>query len=256
MAIENAQSYEELQRVNEQLEMASERLLVQERLAAAGELAAGLAHEIRNPLASIKTFAEYLPTKYKDASFRERFFRIVQTEIERIDGIVKDLLNFAKPAPLQLQPVNISRLAQDTLTLLSDRCLKQGVHLATSFKENGHTIEGDPQQLKQVILNLLLNSLDAMPQGGELSVQTKVTNGILTLRVTDTGEGVPHDRIHQIWDPFFTTKERGMGLGLAIVKGIVERHGGRISFSSRPGHGTVVEIELPAGAGTQEVSRG
>src|SRR3989338_11008791 len=133
----------------------------------------------------IGSFAEYLPTKYKDASFRERFFRIVQTEIERIDVIVKDLLNFAKPAPLQLQPVNVSRLAQDTLALLSDRCLKQGVGLETTFDENGITVQSDAQQLKQVILNLLLNSLDAMPKGGRLEVTTSAGDGEFKLRVSD-----------------------------------------------------------------------
>ena len=256
IAIENAVSYEALIVVNEQLKIASERLLVQERLAAAGQLAAGMAHEIRNPLASIKTFAEYLPAKYDDPQFRRTFFRVIQGEVERIDGIVKELLDFAKPAPLQLQPVNVSRLAQDTLALLSDQCLKQGVGLETTFDENGITVQADAQQLKQVILNLLLNSLDAMPKGGRLEVTTSAGDGEFKLRVSDTGEGVAPEYLHQVWDPFFTTKERGMGLGLAIVKGIVERHGGRINLSSRVGHGTIVEICLPADAGTQEVSRG
>jgi two-component system sensor histidine kinase HydH len=169
----------------------------------------------------------------------------VQAEIERIDGIVKELLDFAKPAPLQLQAVSVSKLAEDTLALLSDRCLQQGVQISTSFRENGLTIQADPQQLKQVVLNLFLNSLDAMPKGGRLEVVTQLAADRLALKVSDTGQGIPPDRVHQVWDPFFTTKERGMGLGLAIVKGVVERHGGQIAISSQPGQGTTVQLSLP-----------
>ena len=191
------------------------------------------------------SFAQYLPEKYADPVFRKKFFRLVQTEIDRIDEIVKELLDFAKPAPLQLQPVNVSKLAQDTLTLLSDRCLKQGVEVRASFRENGMAIHADPQQLKQVIFNLVLNSLDAMPGGGRLEVATQLTRGQLSLRVTDTGQGIPPERLHEVWDPFFTTKERGMGLGMAIVRGAVERHGGQIGISSEVGKGTAVEVNLP-----------
>jgi len=245
LAIDNALSYEELLRVNEQLKAASERLLVQERLAAAGQFATGMAHEIKNPLSAIKTFAQYLPEKYDDPAFRKKFFRIVQAEIDRINEIVRELSDFAKPAPLQLQPVRVSQLVEDTLSLLSNQCLEQGVEIRKSFEENGVKIQADPQQLKQVLLNLLLNSLEAMPQGGRLEVATSVNSHGLTMRIADTGSGVNLDQQKHVWDPFFTTKERGMGLGLAIVKGVVERHGGRITLSSRPGQGTSVEVNLP-----------
>lgn len=245
IAIENAMSYEELLKVNEQLKAASERLLLQERLAAAGQFATGMAHEIKNPLSAIKTFAQYLPEKYKDAAFREKFFRIVQSEIDRINEIVKELLDFAKPAPLQLQPVQISELVGETLSLLSNQCLQQRIDVHHAAKQNGLVIEADPQQLRQVLLNLFLNSLESMPDGGRLHVSTEVSGSYLTLSIKDSGSGIAPDDQRHIWDPFFTTKERGMGLGLAIVKGVVERHGGRISLTSKPGKGTTFHLSLP-----------
>lgn len=245
MAIENAISYEELLKVNEQLKAAAERLLLQERLAAAGQFAMGMAHEVKNPLSAIKTFAQYLPEKYADPAFRQKFFRIVQAEIDRINTLVKELSDFAKPAPLQPQPTRLSSLVEDTLALFSNQCMQQGVEVQASFQENGLTIQADPQQLKQVILNLILNSLEAMPQGGRLEVMTRATVKHLILKVTDTGSGIDPAHLREIWDPFFTTKERGMGLGLAIVKGVVERHGGVITISSTPGKGTTFELALP-----------
>jgi signal transduction histidine kinase len=245
MAIENAMSYEEVLKVNEQLKLATERLLIQERLAAAGQFATGMAHEIKNPLSAIKTFAQYLPEKHTDPAFREKFFRIVQEEIDRINTLVRELSDFAKPAPLQLQPIHLSSLVEDTLSLLSSQCLRQGVEVVKSFQENGLVVQADPQQLKQVILNLLLNSLEAMSQGGRLEVATQAHPTSLALRIADTGCGISPEHQREVWDPFFTTKERGMGLGLAIVKGVVERHGGQITLSSQPGKGTVVELSLP-----------
>jgi len=245
IAVENAKSYEELLKTHEQLRIAYDRLVQQERLVAAGQFATGMAHEIKNPLSAIKTFAEYLPEKYHDPAFRERFFRIVQAEIERINQIVKELLDFAKPAPLQLQEVRISQLLQDTLALLSNQMLKQGIEVTSLFEDNGLLIQADPKQLRQAFLNLLLNSLEAMPSGGRLEVQTALKTRELVVRVVDTGSGIPVEHHHQIFDPFFTTKERGMGLGLAIVKGVVDRHGGQITVRSQPGVGTTVELALP-----------
>ena len=245
VAIENAKAYEELLEVNAQLRVAYNRLVDQERLVTAGQFAAGMAHEIKNPLSAIKTFAQYLPERYQDPVFREKFFRIVQEEIDRINAIVRELLEFAKPAPLQLQPVRVCQLLEDTLTLLSNQLLKQGVELRKSFHDNGTTVHADPKQLKQAVLNVLLNSLEAMPSGGRLEVGTEIRDGGMLLRVADSGCGIPEEHRHRLFDPFFTTKERGMGLGLAIVKGVVERHGGQISVQSRLGHGTTVELMLP-----------
>lgn len=245
IALENASSYEELLRLNEQLKAASERLLFQERLAAAGQFAMGMAHEVKNPLSAIKTFAQYLPEKYADAGFRNKFFRIVQSEIDRINEIVKELSDFAKPSPLDLKPVQLSILVEDTVTLLSDQALKQGVALKTAFEANGAAVLADHGQLKQILLNIFLNSLEAMEKGGQLTAATKLSGEKLVLTVSDTGCGISAEHLKKVWDPFFTTKERGMGLGLAIVKGVIERHGGSIDISSYPDKGTSIAIALP-----------
>ena len=245
VAVENARSYEELQKAHDQLRITYDRLVDQERFVAAGQFATGLAHEIKNPLSAIKTFAEFLPEKYKDPDFRGTFFRIVQSEVDRINAIVKELSDFAKPAPLSLKSVRVSVVLKDTLALLSGQCLKLGVKVKPSFRENGTSVRADPQQLKQVFLNLFLNSLDAMPDGGSLEVATHVTGDRLTVSVQDTGCGVSEAHLPKLWDPFFTTKERGMGLGLSIVKGIIERHGGAIDLRSQEGQGTTVLVKLP-----------
>ena len=136
-------------------------------------------------------------------------------------------------------------IVEDTLALLSNQCLKQGVNIDKSFNDNWLSVQADPQQLKQVVLNLLLNSLEAMGQGGRLEVVTQANPRRVTLRIADTGCGIDPEHQRDIWDPFFTTKERGMGLGLAIVRGVVERHGGQITICSTSGEGTTVELSLP-----------
>jgi len=252
ISVNNAQLFDELVRVNKQVKATAERLVHQERLAAAGQFAAGMAHEIKNPLAAIKTFTEYLPQKYGDLEFRQKFFRIVQEEIDRISGIVRNLSDFAKPAPLQLEPICPSTLIQDALSLLSDQCLKQRIEVSKAFADQELTVRADPQQLKQVILNLLLNSLEAMPEGGHLDITTQRNHSMLKLKIADSGSGIAPEHELNIWDPFFTTKERGMGLGLAIVKGIIERHDGSIELASTSGKGTVVNILIPLASNEQD----
>jgi signal transduction histidine kinase len=248
IAIENAISYEALATANQRLQAAYQRLISQERLAASAQLAAGLAHEIKNPLAALKTHAEYLPERYDQPVFRKDFLRVVQREVTRIVDLVQRLTDFAKPAPLALKPVGVAELLQDTLALLSSQCLRQRVRVVPVFQEDGCLVTADPQQLQQVALNLLLNSLEAMEAGGELTVRTRVAAGRLLLTIQDTGTGIAPEAQEKIWSPFFTTKSRGTGLGLAIVKEIVDRHGGKIVLTSTVGQGTTVELSLPLAA--------
>ena len=153
--------------------------------------------------------------------------------------------DFAKPAPLQLRPLHLIDVIKDTVTLLSNQCLAQSVEVTTTFEGNGVLVQADASQVKQVVLNVLLNSLEAMSNGGRLEVATKLAGKYQVLRISDTGCGITPEHQRQIWDPFFTTKERGMGLGLSIVKGVIERHGGQIAIFSTPGKGTAVELLLP-----------
>jgi len=227
--------HEEMVRRMERLE---QQVHHAEKLEAVSILAAGMAHEIKNPLTSIKTFAAYLPEKGTDPAFQQKFQRIVTQEVDKIDQIVRRLLDFAKPAPPHLQPTHVSRALDETLEFLSSECLKKRIQIERSYDPDD-TIQADPQQLRQVFLNLLLNSLEAMDgTGGRLSVTTATCNGQLTVAIQDTGPGIPNEHLTRVFDPFFTTKPHGTGLGLAIVHRIIAEHHGTIAFDSQLNHGT------------------
>ena len=215
-----------------------------EQMKAVGTLAAGLAHEIKNPLTSIKTFVDYLDSRYADPVFRQKFQKIVGTEIERINLIVQQLLEFAKPVPPKLQPLDIPQLVDDTLEFLSNELMERRVQVQRTY-ETRLTVLGDPQQLKQVLLNLLLNSLQAMNGAGRLDVGTTVQGADLVLMIADNGVGIATQDLPHIFEPFFTTKPSGTGLGLAVVQGIIKEHGGRVTVKSQSGRGTTITLFLP-----------
>lgn len=215
-----------------------------EQQKAVATLAAGLAHEIKNPLASIKTFTDYLNTRYDDPAFRAKFKKIVGGEVERINLIVQQLLEFAKPVPPKLMPLEVSRLVDETLELLNSELVQRRVEVIRRYEARPQVL-ADPQQLKQVFLNLFLNSLDAMNGRGALELRTDVNGAECTVTVADSGVGIAPDALPHIFEPFFTTKSTGTGLGLAVVQGIVKEHGGRIHVESHPGQGTRVTLSLP-----------
>ncbi len=227
-----------------------------------GTLASGLAHEIKNPLTAIKTFSEYLPQKLDDKEFLQKFSRIVGGEVNRIDSLVNELLEFAKPAPLQLKQTNINKLISDTLDFLNSRFLQQSITIEKNLSaECNESTSIDPNKIKQVLLNIFLNAIEAMPAGGTLTVSTSSGSGIeargsntshetrdaryVTLRVTDTGSGISRENLKHIFDPFFSTKDSGTGLGLPISHGIITEHGGTITAESEPGKGTTFTLNLP-----------
>jgi len=215
-----------------------------EQMKAVGTLAVGLAHEIKNPLASIKTFTDYLGTHAHDPEFLAKFQKIVGGEVERINLIVQQLLEFAKPIPPKLQPVQVDRLVDETLEFLNNELMQHRVdvqrHYATSV-----SVLGDPQQLKQVFLNLLLNSLQAMNGYAQLEISTTVQGSNLLMTFADNGCGIAPKDLPHIFEPFYTTKPSGTGLGLAVVQGIIKEHGGRITVESQPSYGTRVKFHLP-----------
>jgi len=245
VAVDNARRFEEWQATTHKLQSAQGRLLQQERMVAAGKLAMGLAHEIKNPLAGIKTFTEYLPEKYHDPQFRQDFFESVSREVDRINRIVCSLADFAKPILLKIETMDVQKVLQETATFLTNDCLKKNVKLESSFEPQPILMPGDAAQLKQACLNLCLNALEAMDKGGTLSVSCLWDNGEAVLRIADTGCGIAKDHLPQLFDPFFSTKQSGMGLGLAVVKQIVEQHLGSIKVDSEVGVGTTFEIRVP-----------
>lgn len=232
-----------------------------DRLSSLGTLAAGMAHEIKNPLVSVKTFTQLLPTRYRDEEFRTTFTEVVLSAVDRIDSIVSRLLDFARPRPASFAPRNICKIVQDVLMLTENQAIKAGIVVESRFSEPEFFVNCDDQQLHQVFLNLVLNAIEAMGQtkGGELRLFA--THGRMRLQqgwhrpvqdvesvvvsVQDTGPGIPEDQLEVIFNPFHTTKEHGSGLGLSVVHGIVAEHGGTINVESAPGQGATFSVAFP-----------
>ena len=231
-----------------------EDILVQketaEKLASLGTIAAGLAHEIKNPLVSIKTLAQLLPERFDDPEFRNHFANIAINEVDRIGSIVSDLLDFAKSSEPKIESFDMVRLIGDTLLMLFPQLTPKGIIVKKRFAEGLPLIRGDHSQLKQVLLNLLINSMEAMPHGGKITVdvfkdEDVIHGNRLIVRVMDTGTGVrEEDKIH-LFEPFFTTKGGGTGLGLSICRKITEKHNGEITIESVHNQGTTVTLTLP-----------
>ena len=232
----------------EELAIQRDRLLDEaqrsEQMRLVGTLAAGLAHEIKNPLAAIKTFTEHLSSKHTDPAFLDKFERIVGGELERINQIVQRLLDYAKPCPAQMEPASMAKLIRETLELVSAEAVKRQVDIVCGELIE-ITVAGDRRQLKQVLINLLLNAIEAMPQGGRILVSLRVEKGLCRIILKDSGRGITSDVLPHIFEPFYTSKPNGTGLGLPIVRNIVAEHGGSITLSSKLGQGTEALLTLP-----------
>ena len=213
-----------------------------DQMRAVSTLAAGMAHEIKNPLTAIKTFTEHLTKKHHDPEFIKQFISIVGAEVDRIDGTVRQLLEFSKPSPLQLEKVELHKLIDETLNFLNGELVKYDIHLEKSYIASNSLLSGDKKQLRQILLNLFLNSIQAMPNGGALSITTKNNSNLLEISIADTGNGIPRENLKYIFEPFFTTKDGGTGLGLSIVHGIIEEHGGKITASNAPEKGAIFTL--------------
>ncbi len=221
-----------------------------ERLASLGYIAAGLAHEIKNPLVSIKTLAQLLPERYDDQEFRYQFTNIAISEIDRIVTIVSDLLNFAKSSEPKFAMVDIHGLIDEVMALLSARFKECGIFVSRNYPAQATVIYGDRAQLKQLFLNIFLNSQEAMNKGGGISVEVTIRNNSneinkVVIKVTDTGTGIEKGNMQHVFEPFFSTKEKGTGLGLSICKRMISNHGGNIYLDSIENLGTTVTVELP-----------
>lgn len=214
-------------------------------------LASGIAHEIKNPLTSIKTFCEYLPRRLDDKEFLKKFARLIGHEVDRMDNMVHELLDYSKPAPLALKKTDINKLIEDTLNTLNSQFIKNHIEVTLEpsvvrrQSSDSCLLNIDANRVKQVLLNLFLNAIDAMPHGGKLTVATTIHHSLFTIHIKDTGSGIAPEDLKHIFDPFFSRKDHGTGLGLAIVQGIVEQHGGKVRITSQVGGGTEVKLEFP-----------
>ena len=224
-----------------------------EKLAAMGEMAANIAHEIRNPLGSIELFASLLMKDLKNERYQGRLSHII-TSVKNMDNKISNLLLFTTQKNPVMRKINLHRIMREVLQF-SDPIVKQeGITLSVSYSDLEPCVRGDEEMLKQVFLNILLNSIQAMIDGGSLDIETIVSHqkegdsmgdGNVEVRISDTGVGIPKEDLKRIFDPFFSTRERGSGLGLAIVHNIVHVHGGSIDVESREKRGTIFSILLP-----------
>jgi len=235
----------ELQRAYQRIEDSFEQLKQADRLAALGELSAGIAHEIRNPLATLAGVIDILGTGVPAESSKSEFVRIGQEEMGRLDRIVTEFLAFARPPHPSFQKANLNEIIDSTLLLLNRHAEKSGVKIERHLGSLPQAIL-DPDQIRQVLLNVIKNSIEAMPDGGRLRVQSahQVAEGTVTVSVSDTGEGIDPAIVDRLFDPFFTSKPGGTGLGLSISYQLVTRHGGTIRVLPNQ-NGTTFEIQLP-----------
>lgn len=214
-----------------------------EKLHVAGQLAAGIAHEIRNPITSIKGFIQLMKSGFGD---KQKYYDIMTSEIERIELILSELLILAKPQTIKYERKNIRILLSQVMTLLDSQANLNNVQFTTEFKPGVTHIYCDENQLKQVFINFIKNSIESMPKGGNITMQINSDNqSDIKIRLIDEGCGIPQEVLSKLGQPFYTTKEKGTGLGFMVSKKIIENHSGKIVVTSEVNKGTIIEITLP-----------
>jgi signal transduction histidine kinase/uncharacterized membrane protein len=227
-----------------------------ERLASIGAFISGIAHEIKNPLVAIKTLAELLPERYADEEFRDTFAKITLHEVDRIDTLLQRLRSLSAESTSPLRPVSIIAPLEETLSLLSGEFARRKIRITCQYQPFLPPVMGDHDQLKQVFVNLCLNSIEAMGEGGALTITIGSDSGHeertskLIIEISDTGTGIPAEHLSNIFEPFFTLKDKGTGLGLAICQGIIDYHRGSIAATNRAhSPGAIFTLTLPAAEG-------
>jgi hypothetical protein len=235
---------EELDRANRELRQNRDRLIRSEKLAAVGEMSATVAHGLRNPLVSIGGFARRLQKKESEDGPNKKYLQIIVEEIDRLEGILSELLDFVRPQKLHLQNVSIHVLLDSSLQAFSRELQRRGITVVKELLPEAPLLELDGDQIKRVLQNLCKNAVDAMQEGGTLTIRTGVEDGMLKLSIADTGVGIADDDVEKVFHPFFTSKS-STGLGLAVCNQIISIHGGNIKLRRQIPHGVVFDIYLP-----------
>ncbi len=225
------------------MKSAQEHLVRTEKLYAIGEFSAGVAHEIKNPLTSIKLLMQTVKQKRQALSIED--INVIEGEINRIDHITKEFLAFARPEKTKKTETNIYDVLEEVITVTKPKMEQSSIKLIQTILPSLPAINGSHDALKQVFLNIFLNAIQAMDSGGTLSIETSINNGKLSVIIKDTGVGIPEKDLKKVFDPFFTTKEEGTGMGLALTHNIMTNHSGKIEIASTPDIGTTVRVELP-----------
>ena len=254
---------ERIRTVNRELQVAQSQVLQSERLAAVGELAAGVAHEIRNPLTSVKLLLQHAVRQGAEPRLDESKLRLILSEVDRMEKTIQGLLDFSRPPKLNRVPHDFRNTLQRALNLVEARSRQQQIEIETHFSESPLMVDGDTEKLHQLLVNLLINAVDAMPLGGRLSVDASkdlvqdhlsaplmepVANShreVIQVVIRDTGEGISDEVLSRLFEPFASTKERGTGLGLAVSHRIAEEHGGTIYACNDPHGGARFTVTIP-----------
>jgi two-component system, NtrC family, sensor kinase len=253
IAIENARLYENLKQSQSIIRRA-------DRLSSLGQLTAGLAHEIRNPLVAIRTFTQLLPERYQDVEFRDSFQALALKEVDRICGLVNDLLSFARPSSPNVSTENVNEIVDGIVRILETEAKEKGVQIYRRLATNLPKVLIDKEQIKQVSMNIILNALQSIQGKGVVEVSTRLfrkdsSDEFVQIGIRDSGVGIPEKDLENIFNPFFTTKKEGVGLGLSISHQIVQEHGGYILVESQVGRGTTFFINLPLNRPTAQEAR-
>jgi len=224
-----------------ELKRTEELLRKSDKLSVVGQLAAGVAHEIRNPLTSIRGFIQFI----KEGNYKEEYFHMILSELDRIQSVVNEFLVLAKPQAINFQPRELTSLLNQVVELLKTEAIMNDVQIEVEFERTFLIVNCEENQLKQVFINILKNAIEAMPNGGEIKIQLQQQQNAVSIRFIDQGDGIDEDRIQKLGEPFYTTKEKGTGLGLMISYKIVQAHRGSMKINSQKNRGTTVEIMLP-----------
>jgi two-component system sensor histidine kinase HydH len=239
------ESHRKLKDQTDILFQTEEQLRRADRLSALGELSAGMAHEIRNPLGSIKGAVEILKDDYSPDESKYEFIQILLKETDRLNHIVQEFLSFARPKPPEFQQTDVNEAVESVLILTAQEARKSKVTVVKKLDPSVGKRSIDAGLLRQALLNLILNAIQAMPQGGTLTVETVLRETVVEMKIADTGIGISEENRKKLFSPFFTTKKNGTGLGLAITYRIIENHKGDISIISEPGQGTTFTVRIP-----------
>ncbi len=231
--------------MTQDLKQSRNKLIQAERLATAGKMSASFAHEIRNPLSSMRMLSQMLMKKPDVTPEQQQSLEYILEEIERIDNIVKGLMDFARPTRLNLQQQPLAPVLHSVLALMEANLEHHHINVVSDFSPDLTDFQFDADKIKQAFMNVVLNGMEAMPEGGTLTVSTYKQENTVCLKVTDTGIGISEEDIEHLFEPFFSRKDKGTGLGLANVKRILEEHDGKIKIDSTLGKGTTVSIWLP-----------
>jgi len=234
----------ELQQAYDKLVAAQDRLLQQERMAAIGQFTASVIHEMRNPLSSIMMNLQIMARLTDDRERLAKHYQLAVAAVNRLKVMFNDLLNFAKPIDITPQPTALRPMIEAAISELHNQLQNQGIAVELAIELGDDCVLLDAERFRQVLLNLLNNAVEAMPNGGTILIRSRFADGLLSIEVIDDGPGMTPEVSARLFEPFFTTKENGVGLGLLVVKKIVEAHGGRLALHSEPGQGTCVRITL------------